>query len=210
MQITQGAARCRQAARCRSGTMRAEQHPCRVSLTGIRALPEPQPSWAGQAPLTPTHQVLPKHGQAEIPGQRGERGADAREQLLEARGARDEVAEGTDAEDAVGVRADDVVVTGGQVVCLHQLRGQKESRERDGGTSFWVVPPCPRAVPSPGNNPESASTRSIAAGTAASCHLQSREETQEMTPSPAQPSPAGSKANAPRDPPASLFPPWCC
>lgn len=104
---------------------------------------QPHPSWAGQAPLTPTHQVLPKHGQAEVSGQRGEEGADAREQLLEARGARDEVAEGADAEDAVRVRADDVVVAGGQVVCLHQLRGQKGSRGRDRGTAFWVVPSRP-------------------------------------------------------------------
>lgn len=77
--------------------------------------------------------------------------------------------------------ADDVVVAGGQVVGLHQLRGQK------GVTSFWVVPPplpagtsCPstlahRAIPSQGNNPESASRRAIAAGTAASCHLQSKD-----------------------------------
>lgn len=35
----------------------------------------------------------------------------------------------------MGVGADDVVVAGGQVVGLHQLRGQK------GVTSFWVVPP---------------------------------------------------------------------
>lgn len=176
-----------------------------------RDLGQPQPSWAGQAPLTPAHQVLPKHGQAEISGQRGEEGVDAREQLLEARGTRDEVAEGADAEDAVGVRADDVVVAGGQVVCLHQLRGQKESRERDGGTFFWVLPPRPGALPSLGNNPESASTRSIAAGTTASCHLQSREGPQKMMPIPAQPIPAGpgSKGNAPRGPAASLFPPWC-
>lgn len=103
-----------------------EPHPSRAS-GGSR-------SRAGQAPLTATHQVLPEQGQAEVSGQRGEVGADAREQLLEARGARDEVAEGADAENAVGVRADDVVVAGGQVVSLHQLRGQKESRERDGGT----------------------------------------------------------------------------
>lgn len=77
--------------------------------------------------------------------------------------------------------ADDVVVAGGQVVGLHQLRGQK------GVTSFWVVPPplpagtsrpgtpAHRAIPSRGNNPESASRRAIAAGTAASFHLQTED-----------------------------------
>jgi len=75
-------------------------------------------------PLTPAHQVLPEDGQAEVAGQGGEEGPDAREHLGEARRARDEVAEGADAEDAVRVGADDVVVAGGQVVRLHQLRGQ--------------------------------------------------------------------------------------
>lgn len=76
-------------------------------------------------PLTSTHKVLPEEGQTKVSSQRGEEGPDAWEQLGEAGGAGDEIAEGADAENAVGVGTNDVVVARGQVVCLHQLQGQR-------------------------------------------------------------------------------------
>lgn len=100
---------------------------------GMQA-PDPHPD---PAPLTPTHEVLPEEGQAEVASQCGEEGPDAWEQLREAGGAGDEVAEGADAEDAVGVGTNDVVVAGGQVVCLHQLQGQRAVGTEGTDRALW-------------------------------------------------------------------------
>lgn len=71
--------------------------------------------------LTSTHQVLPQHWHPEVAGQCGQVGPYARELLAHFRGLCAEVAEDTQAHDAMGVGSEDVVPGGQQVVCFHQL-----------------------------------------------------------------------------------------
>lgn len=71
--------------------------------------------------LTSRHQVLPKHRHPEVASQRGQVGPYAGELLANFGSLRAEVAEGTQAHDAVGMVSKDVVPGGQQVVCLHQL-----------------------------------------------------------------------------------------
>lgn len=71
--------------------------------------------------LTSTHQVLPQHWHPEVAGQCGQVGPYARELLAHFRGLCAEVAEDTQAHDAMGVGSEDVVPGGQQIVCFHQL-----------------------------------------------------------------------------------------
>lgn len=78
--------------------------------------------------LTSRHQVLPQHWHPEVAGQRGQVGPYAGELLTHFRGLCAEVAEGTQAHDAMGMVSEDVVPGGQQVVSLHQLQGKAQVR----------------------------------------------------------------------------------
>lgn len=71
--------------------------------------------------LTCTHQVVPEDRQAEEPGQDGQVGPQAWEGFGEAAISSAEAAEGPHTHYPVGVRTQDVVLTGAQFCGLHQL-----------------------------------------------------------------------------------------
>ena len=76
---------------------------------------------------TCTHDVLPEERYTEESGEHGQAGAHPGEGLGEATalGAETRVASGT--HDAVGVDAQDVVLLGVQIGCLHQLNGRRKT-----------------------------------------------------------------------------------
>lgn len=74
--------------------------------------------------LTSRHQILPQHWHPEVTGQCGQVGPYAREFLAHFGGLCAEVAESTQAHDAMGVVPEDIVPGGQQVVRLHQLQGK--------------------------------------------------------------------------------------
>ena len=90
--------------------------------------------------LTSRHQVLPQHWHPEVASQRGQVGPYAGELLAHFCGLRAEVAEGTQAHDAMGVVSKDVVPGGQQVVCLHQLQGRPQVRGSWPGEEYWGTP----------------------------------------------------------------------
>ena len=71
--------------------------------------------------LTSRHQVLPKDRHPEVASQRGQVGPYAGKLLANFGRLRAEVAEGTQAHDAMGMVPKDIVPGGQQVVRFHQL-----------------------------------------------------------------------------------------
>lgn len=110
--------------------------PSTTSLSGQAWATEPSRGRPRGA-LTSRHQVLPQHWHPEVAGQRGQVGPYAGELLAHFCGLCAEIAEGTQAHDAVGVVSKDVVPGGHQVVCLHQLQGKTRVMPAEG---YWDTP----------------------------------------------------------------------
>lgn len=70
---------------------------------------------------TCTHDVVSEEWSSEPKGQHEQVAGEAWEQLSEARSVGAEVSEGSCYQHTVGMEAQDVVVSGVQVSCLHQL-----------------------------------------------------------------------------------------
>lgn len=75
--------------------------------------------------LTSTHDVVPEEWSSEPQRQHQQVAGEAWKQLREASGVGAEVGEGSCYQHAMRVETQDVVVSGVQVGCLHQLRGQQ-------------------------------------------------------------------------------------